>query len=707
MRMIKVDIVDHFDDQGDPVYKTVKEPVYTIKELPLLKKMMECKDSHKRGINYLNIPCAFDIETTNIYKKNDKGEIITDPAPFAFMYQWQFCIDDCVTFGRTWNEFMVLIQELARRMNLSLNNRLVIYVHNLPFEWAFMNRFINYHEGFFRDDRKPLKIVTSEGIEFRCSYALSNMSLSKFCKNEIGVKHYKLVDTYDYDKIRTPLTPLTEVEEAYCYNDVRGLCECIRSRLLNDTLTTIPLTSTGYVRRDLRAAVTGDKKYRKLFRNNALDKNLYTMCRDAFRGGDTHANIDYSRQLLKNIHARDEASAYPAAMMMDLYPQTAFTKMNVSTYLNRDTSEYALLIEVIFKNLVYIGNTGIPYIPLAKCKQFTSDKIVDNGRVIFASLVQMTITDIDLEIIKREYLFDDILMRNIYASVYAPLSDKIKNVVLDYFRKKTLLKGDPDSEYEYNKSKNNLNSTYGCMVMRIDQHLITYDDTTHEYNQDDTELEELLSKFYKSRNSFLSYQHGVWITANARLRLRKMLWEVGSDVVYCDTDSIKFRGDHENTFEDKNKILIEAAIKAGAYAETKKGKVKYMGIWEDECKDFDNGVYDEFKTLGSKKYVYSATKDGKKEVISTIAGVNKSKGSKYFKDHGIKSFDIGTTLFDSGHLTAFYNDDNIHEITIDHCKFLTASNLALIDNTYKIGVTGEYLYLLEQAIANREDLEYI
>ena len=570
-----------------------------------------------------------------------------------------------------------------------------------------MNRFINYEEGFFKDERKPLKILTSEGIEFRCSYALSNMSLSKFCKNEIGVTHYKLVDTYDYSKLRTPLTPLSEIEEAYCYNDVRGLCECIRSMLMHDTITTIPLTSTGYVRRDLRSAVTGDKKYRTQFRNNALDKQLYTMCRDAFRGGDTHANIDYSRQLLKNVHARDEASAYPAAMIMDLYPMTAFTKMNVSTYLNNDTSEYALLIEVIFKDLVYIGNTGIPYIPLAKCIKFTPDRIVDNGRVIYASYVQMTITDIDLEIIKREYLFTDIMMRNIYASVYAPLSDKIKGVVMDYFRKKTALKNDKEAVYEYNKSKNKLNSTYGCMVMRIDKQLITYDDSIHEYTEDDKPLEELLDKFYKSRNSFLSYQHGVWITANARLRLRKMLWEVGGDVVYCDTDSIKFRGDHEKTFEDRNKILIDQAIKYGAYAETKDGKIKYMGIWEDECKDYDNGVYDEFKTLGSKKYVYSATEKGKKEIISTIAGVNKSKGSEYFSENGIDSFDIGTVLHDSGHLTAFYNDDNIHEITVDHCKFLTASNVALIDNTYKIGVTGEYLDLLQNALENREDLEYI
>ena len=116
MRMIKVDVVDHFDNRGKPVYKTVEEKVYKIEELPLLRKMLDCKDSTKRGVNYLNIPCAFDIETTNIFHKNSKGEIITDPAPFAFMYHWQFCIDDSVCFGRTWNEFMILMKTLQERI---------------------------------------------------------------------------------------------------------------------------------------------------------------------------------------------------------------------------------------------------------------------------------------------------------------------------------------------------------------------------------------------------------------------------------------------------------------------------------------------------------------------------------------------------------------------------------------------------------------
>ena len=37
----------------------------------------------------------------------------------------------------------------------------------------------------------------------------------------------------------------------------------------------------------------------------------------------------------------------------------------------------------------------------------------------------------------------------------------------------------------------------------------------------------------------------------------------------------------------------------------------------------------------------------------------------------------------------------------------TASNVALVDNTYTIGVTNEYLDLLEKALDMKEPLEYI
>lgn len=677
------------------------ETVYEIWELPYLRKLLNCKESHKRGITYLEIPCAFDIETTNIYKRKKDGSIETDPRPFAFMYHWQFCLDDKVVFGRTWEEFQKLMRTLEQNLNLSYKTRLVVFVHNLPFEWFYIQRFVEYEEGFFLEEKKPAKILTKGGIEFRCSYILSNMTLNKFCKNESGVIHYKLDgDTYNYDKIRTPTTPMEEYEEAYCYNDVRGLCECISSRMKNDTLATMPMTATGYVRRDLREAVRGNKKYREKFKNNALDPKLYTMCRQAFRGGDTHANINFSNQTIYNAYGKDIASSYPATMIMDQFPSTAFFRINTSTMASRDLSGYALLMHIMLVgNVRYIGQCGIPYIAYSKCLRYSADKITDNGRILKCSYVEMVCTDIDYEIIKNEYYCDKIYIKECYASKYAPLDEPIKNIVMEYYKGKTELKGVDSMKYEYTKKKNLLNSTYGCMVMRIDQEETIFNPQTFLYDIKNKPLEETLEKFYKSRNNFLSYQVGVWITAGSRKRLRRMLNVVGSDVIYCDTDSIKFIGDHEADFEKENAHIIKRAEECGAFAYDRKGNKKYMGVWEND----GTGEFSEFRTLGAKKYVYKDAEG----IHSTIAGVSKKAGEKYFTEHGVDGFQIGKTIPNSGHLTAFYNPDPIHEITINGDTFTTASNLAIIDNIYTIGVTNEYLDLLEKALAKMEDMDYI
>lgn len=703
MREINVDVFKGVDENGKKIFGKQLEKIYDIKELPYLGKLLKCHESKKGKVRYLEIPCAFDIEATNVYRRDSEGDIITDPRPYAFMYQWQFCLDDCVCFGRTWEEFQKLIRSLEVNMNLSLNNRLVVYIHNFSYEWAFMRKFIEYEEGFFKEEGKPLKVLTAGGIEFRDSYALSNMSLIKFCENERDVIHYKLVDTYDYSKMRTAFTPLTEEEEAYCYNDVRGLAECIRSRMKDNTLARIPLTSTGYVRRDMREAVRGDKKYRELFKNNALDKDLYTFCRSAFRGGDTHANLDHADQIIKGVTSMDIISSYPTSMMQnDNYPMTAFHEIKVSTFLNLDMSERALLIELVFFDLKYIGTCGIPYIAHAKCTAYSPDHVFDNGRILYAAAASMIITNVDLEIIKHEYSFRDVKIGKIYSSMAGPLNENIKKVVMNYYEQKTLLKGDNERIYEYNKMKNSLNSTYGCMVMRIDQTEVSYNPTNDTYFTNNKPLEDILGEFYKSRNNFLSYQHGLWITANSRYRLRKMLWKVGKDTCYCDTDSIKYVGDHTKDFEEENARIIKEATEKGAFAYDSKGNIKYMGVWE-----FD-GYYERFKTLGAKKYIYeSKNEDGELEIHTTIAGVNKKKGQEYFTANGLEAFRIKEKIVNSGHLTAFYNDDEPHYIKIDGCKMLTASNVALVDNSYTIGVTNEYLDLLEKALDKQQDLDYI
>lgn len=681
----------------------VNETIFEIKELSYLGKLLECKESKKRGISYLEIPCAFDIETTNIYQRDISGHICKEPRPFAFMYHWQFCLDDQVCFGRTWEEFQLLIETLQKRMNLDEKHRLVIFVHNLPFETQFMHRFINITDGFFRAERKPLKLVVDNCIEFRCSYALSNMTLQKFCENERDVKHYKLSgDAYDYNKIRTSIDELSDYEKAYCYNDVRGLCECIKSRMQEDTLASMPMTSTGYVRRECRIEVKKNKKNRRNLIDSRLNEEEYTMLRKGcFRGGNTHANANYVNQVIKNPEGDDIKSSYPWNMLniFNDYPVGKWFDITTRSFYNRDLTGYVYMITIRVKNLHYIGNTGIPYIAASKTKYIhDTNTVLDNGRIRFCSLAEMTLTNIDFEIMNAEYRYDDLWIGKIKCCKAGNINKELRSCILKYFHAKCELDGVEDKAYEYMKSKNRLNGIYGMSVMAIDQDLYKYVDG--QYEKKEQTLYESLEQFYKSRNSFLRYDQGVFVTANARKQLQEMLWTVGEDVIYCDTDSIKFIGDHQWQFDKKNEEIRAQADASGAYCDISDRRI-YLGVWEHEGKQFP--TYEEFKTLGAKKYVVKENEIYK----STIAGVNKKAGAAFFNEHGIDSFKIGTKIENSGHLVAYYNDDEIHKIVVNHVEMTSASNVALVDDTYTIGVTEDYIDLLESLIDKEEKMIYI
>ena len=115
---------------------------------------------------------------------------------------------------------------------------------------------------------------------------------------------------------------------------MRGLCECISSRLKEDTLASIPMTSTGYVRRELRINVKSNKKNREAFINSRLDPHQYELCREAFRGGDTHANSARANQINLNAWSYDIKSSYPTAIMeFEGYPFSAFESLAFYAYI--------------------------------------------------------------------------------------------------------------------------------------------------------------------------------------------------------------------------------------------------------------------------------------------------------------------------------------------------------------------------------------
>ena len=669
----------------------VRCPVYDPeKDLDVLDRYANVRTVRGRDGKLLNLACAFDIETTNM----------TDAErPYAFMYHWQFCIGNRVFFGRTWDQFQDFIYNLCDRLHLE-DRKLVVYVHNLAFEFQFMRRFFHFDNVFLRHNRDPLKAICNDRIIFRDSYALSNMRLEKFCENTPGIIFAKNDgEAFNYKKIRTPKTKLTRQEQSYCYCDVAGLCECIRYRMRDDHLGHIPMTATGYVRRDFRAAYAANDTLRAIWYANRLDPELYQVNRSAFRGGDTHASNNYVGLKLEHIHSYDISSSYPAAMLLDLYPTTVFTEVDPRGWLRRKRMpKYAALLLVRFENIQYVGDCGMPYIAIGKCLQVDSCRINDNGRVLKCgphpdgspAYCSMWITDIDLRIIEQEYTWTRREIARVYVSKYGPLPEEHKEKVMEYFRNKTQLKGVQGREYEYGKAKNLLNSSYGMMVTDIAKRDWEY--VAGEFRPKEHNVAEALEKFYKSRSNFLSYQHGVWVTANARYRLRKMLWTVGKDVVYCDTDSIKFRGDHAAEFEKANAEIISKCEENGYFASDPKGRRHYLGTWEHD------GDYAEFKSLGAKRYIVRY--EGDTHYYTTIAGVNKKRGQEFFDAAGIDAFKNGVTIKNAGHVVAYYNDDHPHTITVQGVKIRTAANVCLIDDVYTLGITNEYNDIIKKVLAN-------
>lgn len=147
------------------------------------------------------------------------------------------------------------------------------------------------------------------------------------------------------------------------------------------------------------------------------------------------------------------------------------------------------------------------------------------------------------------------------------------------------------------KSKNKLNSTFGMCVTDLLQDEWAMDAVTGEWHREKADAEKALKTYYEGKNSFLHYQWGIYVTAHARKQLQDMLDVVGMDVVYCDTDSIKFLHPeaHIPEFDAKNKILAKRAIENDIPAFCDVGDNRYiLGVW-----DMDD-LYIQFKTLGAK-----------------------------------------------------------------------------------------------------------
>lgn len=649
------------------------------------------KKGSRNKKNYKNLVCAFDIETTRIKEIEQ-----------SVMYIWQFQVDEIVTvIGRTWREFDYFMRAVAS--DLEDMDYIVVYVHNLSFEFQFLSGIYPFskEEVFALDKRKVCKCEMSEHFEFRCSYIQTNMSLEAFTE-KMNVKHKKLVGDLDYNIERYSYTELSDNELAYCINDVQGLVEAIKTEMNNDgdTLYTIPLTSTGYVRRDVKKSLEGNRWIKDIL----PDFDVYQVAREAFRGGNTHANRFYAGWILEGVHSADRSSSYPGVQCNRAYPVTRFHKISkpvpdaaqIIDMMKR--REKAILMRVSFKGLSLNDYSwGCPYLAKDKCRSIVNG-VYDNGRLLSADYLETSITDVDLRIIVEEYHINEIVAIDVYTARYGRLPQPMIETICSYYHKKTELKGVPGQEYQYMKSKNKQNSIYGMTAQDPVKESILYQD--EEFIIDTTKTKkELLQDFMK--RAFIPYTWGVWCTAWARYELERgmrIVVDQGGTFIYCDTDSVKYLGNVD--FSKYNKEKMTLSRQNGAWATDQQGVNHYMEVYEQE-KDANR-----FITWGAKKYAYES--DGKLNI--TIAGVPKKAGAEELKRKGgLDVLKPGFVFSDCGKLETVYNDKpEITKYKNKDGKIIEITkNVVLRPTTYAVGITKEYEDILQDALLYNQSVKIL
>lgn len=591
----------------------------------------------KTSIYYIPVSMSFDIETYSytMWETVEKRDGTTERVCVG-KHAWMYCGDICTQYGnkfkhhhiRTWDEARKVFDNLSDPCDK--NERYVIYVHNLSYEFQFMKDFIPLTDVFARKAHNVLR-CRYRNIEFRDSLSLVNCRLEKLAEDEeLTVR--KLVGLLDYTKCRHHKTPITSNEWAYQDADTEIVCEYVTKKVKEyGSLGEIPMTSTGEVRYLFRKKLGSslEKVHDLALKYSAHTPELQNLLLDIYAGAYTHANYQVVGKVVKNLGCKDIASSYPFQMCArkfptnwihikpEMYNEPDFWEHMMETY---PPDEYAWAFTVMMEKLCakHCHHT----LSAHKAVTISKSATIDNGRVVDANWARYSFNELDWEVVNNFYDMEYAYVEDFYISRKEYLPKEIVAVLLELFQQKTALKGIDEQKDNYNRSKARINGVYGMTVFDILSTGWFFDETF----QKEVRGFDDFQKSINNPNNFLWYSIGVWVTSYARRQILAPISRMSENACYSDTDSVKYTSPkrYDKYFDKINQQLKDMFIEAMEYHNfdeseyrffDRKGNEHFMGIFETE------EPYRRFKTLGAKRYLVEHY-DGTME--STVAGAPKN-----------------------------------------------------------------------------------
>lgn len=664
---------------------------------------------------YFDKIVTFDIESTSYVVGNSKTNK-HKPKKYAWMYVAALSIDGVIKHFRSWKDVKEYFDFLNNLSVWNGNRRILIWVHNLSFEFQFMKAFLELTEVFCRKAHNVLRCVYGN-IEFRDTLALSNCKLEKLAENEnLPIK--KLVGDLDYSLIRHSETPLTDKEWKYVDNDVLILHYYIKKKKAEwGKLENIPMTSTSEIRQTF-INYFNDKGVMKKMHELAMlysaqTPELQNLLCLIYAGAYTHCNYQAIGLLLEDLFCEDIASDYPYQMVSRKFP-TIWFELDISKYSSPldvfdkyDPEEYAIACRVRFKELSAKHCHNI----LSLHKAINVDEpVVDNGRIAGAKELTIAVNEIDLKNIINFYDFESFEMYDVYVSKKEYLPKEMVDIILELFRNKTALKDVDGEEENYMRSKMKINGVYGTSVFNIFNTGAYFDEEFGMFDKKEVTFNDF-KKYIGNPRTYLWYSIGVWVTSYARAQILEPIKKMSENAIYCDTDSVKGRNKkrYKKLFEHLNSklhTLFMDAMRYHGYSKEeytfldKFDKTHKMGIFEEE------DPYRRFKCLGSKRYLvelYKKDEDGNFIMKSTVAGAPKTlwKNLGNNNNERFNNFRNSFSLKECK-LTHTYTEDKLQLFVKDYLgnNFLqdVRSGVCLTPADFTINMAPEFLSFLDGAL---------
>lgn len=632
---------------------------------------------YQRKTKYFDVTATFDIETSN-----------TDMDGFA--YSFQTCIGGAVVVPRYFEDWARIMETLIEKWGITENQRLIVFVHNLGYEYTYLIQMLCERWGdckaLYTKSRKPLYLQFPNGIEFRDSLKLFQKSLARATE---GCKHEKLKGDLDYTVYRTPDTPLSDSEFAYCVNDVLGLWESIermkKERGFN--AASLPLTNTALVIQEVNRKISKDQNCARRMKRLALSKEQTRLAYLAMAGGDTHGTRWRAGHTYTGCNSYDFKSAHPSQQLLwkfptgrpiDLPDETAQEDMEMLI-----DNSMGWIGKILLVNFDIRPECPDPCISYSKCAAAEGERGKDNGRLLGADAAFIYCDSNDWQRIREGYTFDKMVAMESFCFRLDYLPASFRMAIFEKFKIKETMKDSPD----YAFSKICVNTIYGATAQKQIRDEYTADigddidfertpwETTLDEMEDSNVIDKQLKKF--------PFLWGLWTASLTRLKLWELLKIVGwENVIYWDTDSCKYEGPKMKGVQEYNERIARQCEKRGVVVEKKDGKKVYIGIAEDEHPQAEYG-YKEFRFLHAKCYA-ARTCEGKLE--STIAGVGKAEGVKALKDD-IENLNDFLIIEDAGGQMLTYHNSPIKERHDFQRPTHSASWIVMTPRRYEVGQT--------------------